>query len=192
MCCWFCILHSNHSVLQIGQRTKKKKDKKTSSDKMRSGCNELVACKTKSGDEKSKTLMECENFRSDARRVIPLTLSPPANRLPDSRFRLSTMPSPSSTHWTRTHTKIQHSSCSSWETTSHYGLQTHRVMETSHQQATRTNQTKFQTWNSRWETVRQQLSTKNKKQKQKFAQRSEIVDTRDDLTHKSYSFREFW
>lgn len=38
---------------------------------MRSGCNELVACKTKSGDEKSKTLMECENFRSVARSVIP-------------------------------------------------------------------------------------------------------------------------
>lgn len=80
--------------------------------------------------------------------------------------RLSTMPSLNSTHWTRTHTKIRHSSCSCWETTSRYGRQTHRVMATSHQPATRTNQTKLsfqKKFEMKKSTNKQQLSTKTRK-----------------------------
>lgn len=48
---WFCVLLVLHPSLEPFRFTNwpknKKKDKKTSSDKMRSGCNELVACKTK-------------------------------------------------------------------------------------------------------------------------------------------------
>lgn len=91
--------------------------------------------------------------------------------------RLSTMPSLNSTHWTRTHTKIRHSSCSCWETTSRYGRLTHRVMATSHQSATKINQTKFSKA-SRWKT-NQQLSTKNQQEEEevKFAQRNEKEKT---------------
>lgn len=112
--------------------------------------------------------MECEIFN---RSLSILSRLPVLTKM--NNCRLSMMQSQSSTHWTKIHTRIQHSSCSFWETTSRYGHLTHRVMETSHQLAMRTNQTKFQ-WYSKLKI--QELSTKKKKKQ--ICAENEIVITK--------------